>query len=183
MNRLFIPRSSLLLLLSFLFVLALASSVRADTKVIIATPTPYSTAYGMSGFTLTYADANGNGLLDTTETILAMTNITFQYAGDGVHTTITVLGGPVREIPIYDAAVSPYTNGTAYIFAPNGTTKIPEWQFSSITTDPNYLWMVDSEWDAHWWTYSEVPCPPPVYLFGSGLMGLALARLRKRWRK
>ncbi len=155
--------------------LSLAGAARADIMQLVATPTAFNTAFfGGTGFTIVWDDTIVNGLLDPGEP-LTMTGIAFVggtlYQGSG-----EVLGEPVLTIPVFEAGLSPFTNGTGTI---NGS---PEWVFTEIMADPLFSWPEGPHYFwAGYWTYdrSAVPLPPSVCLLGSGLVGLGLFRLRR----
>jgi len=159
MRKLFV--SLVLMLVMFI----LPSFVSADTTYLLTATTP---AGNLSGFSLSYADADHNQRFTLDELVpdsfSGMTYITGNpnYSG---------LWKEIAAVPVYDSVVSPYTNGPGYYGYET------YWYFTSGPVSGYGLLAPSSTWS---YNQTAVPLPPSVLLLGSGLLGLAAVGWRRR---
>lgn len=140
-------------LVSFLAILTVPALVQAD----IVTYDFYATSY-VGNFSLRYIDADGDGRFSLPELVDGSWSPDFLPPFPGQ------TWKSIEDVPAYDAEHSPLTDGTNV----DGY-----WVFLTVqgATFPSPAWV---------WTCTQVPLPSSVFLLGAGLIGLAVARRKKR---
>jgi len=170
MHRL--PVIMLLVLFLFMPIFVCLQAANATSFLLTATAKPGTIG---SDFSILYTDVDNDGLFG-----LAGVDVVDAFSGVTINIGTPFQGffNEVRESPVHDASVSPYTDGTGVAFNPVGPPiPIPIWIFG-LEGDPfNATVPLASDW-----TYTQslaVPIPSAAYLLGSGL--IPLAWFRRRW--
>ena len=131
-----------------------ASPAKAVTYNLIATPTPFGVLSGMSGWTITFNDADNDQLLNINEIT------SFSGANDGLtHATI----------------VTSLANVAGVTDAPLGPLSPAFWAFGNSTFDSaptNYTYSLQQ--------VGTVPLPGALPLFVTGLGALGLLGWRRK---
>lgn len=169
MSRWFAALGARVVVTSVLAILVFAAPLLADTTYEL-TATPAGDDW--TSFSLVWIDTVGNGLFDGSG-LQSFSGPTHIAPNPGVFVATSIL-----VVPRFDPDLSPYTNGPATDLTPQ------LWVFGGSGTGTLAASTAFGA-GAGQWTYTRtvVPLPSSVFLLGSGLIGLAVARRRKRWGK